>query len=159
MAVLETARGGLAKYGFAFDRCDVAVCTNVTADHLGQYGIETVEQMAALKRSVLERADKAVVLNGDDPRCVEMLPFLSDKIIYLSAFKDSPVQLRSRTQTGVNVVNVEEVHGKDWIVLHEQDGTLPVISVDAIPASFKGKAKYQQRHACRCGGEGGRPRY
>ena len=147
MAVLETARGCLLKCGFIFDRCDVAVCTNVTADHLGQHGIETVEQMAEIKRSVLERADKAVVLNGDDPLCVEMLPFLSDKTIYLSTFKDSPPQLRSRTLKGVNVVNVEEVHGKDWIVLHEQENTLPVISVDAIPASFKGTARHNISNA------------
>jgi len=147
LAVLETARGGIVKWGFTFDRCDVAVCTNVTPDHLGEYGIETVEDMAVIKRSVLERADRAVVLNGDDPLCLEMLPFLTDKTIYLSTFKVNPQQLRSQTQAQVNIVNLEEVHGQDWIVLHQQDETLPVIAVDAIPATFNGTARHNISNA------------
>jgi len=141
MAVLETARGGIVKWGFTFDRCDVAVCTNVTADHLGEHGIETVEQMAVIKRSILERADKAVVLNGDDPHCLAMLPFLSASTVYLSTFNEDPRQLQSQVQADVNVINVEKVDSQDWIVLHERDKTLAVISVDAIPATFNGIAR------------------
>ena len=143
LAVLETARGGIVKWGFTFERCDVAVCTNVTADHLGEHGIETVEQMAVIKRSILERADKAVVLNGDDPHCLAMLPFLSASTVYLSTLNGDPCQLRSQVQAEVIVINVEKVDGQDWIVLHERDKTtLPVISVDAIPATFNGMARH-----------------
>jgi UDP-N-acetylmuramyl tripeptide synthase len=147
MAVLETARGGIVKWGFTFDRCDVAICTNVTADHLGEHGIETVEQMAVIKRSILERADKAVVLNGDDPHCLAMIPFLSARTIYLSTFEKDPRQLRSLAKTAVIVVNVEKVNGEDWIVLHEPEQALPVISVDAIPATFSGMARHNTSNA------------
>jgi UDP-N-acetylmuramate-alanine ligase len=147
MAVLETARGGIVTLGFTFEHCDVAVCTNVSADHLGEHGIETVEQMAVIKRSILERADKAVVLNGDDPHCLAMLPFLSASTIYLSTFDQDSRQLKSRTQADVKVINVEKVDGQDWIVLHDQEQTLPVISVDAIPATFNGMARHNISNA------------
>jgi len=147
LAVLESARGGIIKWGFTFDRCDVAVCTNVTADHLGEYGIETVEQMAVIKRSILERADKAVVLNGDDPHCLAMIPFLSASTIYLSTFEKDHRQLRSLANSAVIVVNVERVNGEDWIVLHEAEQALPVISVDVIPATFAGMARHNISNA------------
>jgi hypothetical protein len=56
LCIFETARGGLAHSGLMFDWCDVAVCLNVTEDHLGEFGIETVEEMAVLH-----------ALPGDDP--------------------------------------------------------------------------------------------
>jgi cyanophycin synthetase len=149
LAVLETARGGIITQGFAYDRCDVAVCTNVTAEHLGQEGIDTVAQLATVKRSLLERAARAVVLNGDDPNCIAMLPFLTGRVIYLSTFTDSPGQLRARTSAEVNVINVEEMQGQDWIVLHEHEVEqgLPVIAVDAIPATFRGIARHNVSNA------------
>ena len=53
-AVLECARGGLLKSGLAFDKCDVAIVTNVTADHMGLGGIQTLEQMARVKSVIPE---------------------------------------------------------------------------------------------------------
>jgi cyanophycin synthetase len=61
--------------GFGFDYCDVAVCLNVTRDHLEDCGIDTIEQMATLKRAIASRARGAVVLNADNPRCLAMAPF------------------------------------------------------------------------------------
>ena len=74
MGVLETARGALVNSGFMFDWCNVAVCLNVTVDHLGRSGVDTLEQMAELKRSVLERARDGVVLFADDEYCFGMPP-------------------------------------------------------------------------------------
>lgn len=48
-AVLECARGGMLKAGLGFDKCDYAIVTNVTADHLGLKDIDTVEEMAKVK--------------------------------------------------------------------------------------------------------------
>ncbi|MFM8218293.1 MAG: Mur ligase family protein, partial [Planctomycetaceae bacterium] len=54
-AVLETARGGILREGLGFDRCDAAVVTNIgEGDHLGMGGIETAEQLAAVKRAIVE---------------------------------------------------------------------------------------------------------
>lgn len=68
-AVLETARGGLLLRGMSVRRVDVAVVTNVAADHLGSHGINTVEQLATVKATVVRVADPNgwVVLNGDEP--------------------------------------------------------------------------------------------
>lgn len=70
-AVLETARGGLLRRGLAVERASVAVVTNIAADHLGDGGIETLEDLARLKLLVLRALSPGgvAVLNADDPRC------------------------------------------------------------------------------------------
>ena len=71
-AVLETARGGIVKTGLYVDRCDVAALLNVERDQIGMDGVETLDDMVAVKRKVLDVARKAVVLNADDPRCLAL---------------------------------------------------------------------------------------
>ncbi|HQR79277.1 MAG TPA: Mur ligase family protein [Actinomycetota bacterium] len=68
-AVLETARGGLLLRGMSVGRVDVAVVTNVGADHLGSHGINTIEQLATVKATVVRVVDPAgwTVLNADEP--------------------------------------------------------------------------------------------
>jgi cyanophycin synthetase len=70
-AVLETARGGLLRQGLGYDWSDVGIVTNVTEDHLGQDGIDDLEDLVDVKSLVAERvrAGGTVVLNADDPRC------------------------------------------------------------------------------------------
>jgi UDP-N-acetylmuramyl tripeptide synthase len=72
-AVLETARGGLLRRGLAVDRADVAVVTNVRADHFGEYGVETVEDLAETKLVVARavRRGGTLVLNADDAALME----------------------------------------------------------------------------------------
>ena len=74
LAVTETARGGILLRGIGVAHNDVSVVTNVSADHLGQQGIDTVDQLAEVK-AVITRVTKQrgwVVLNGDDPRTFAM---------------------------------------------------------------------------------------
>ena len=68
-AVLETARGGILRSGLGFDRCDVAVVTNVTSDHLGLTGINTLSDLARVKAVVPQSVlpNGASVLNADNP--------------------------------------------------------------------------------------------
>ncbi|MDY7083480.1 MAG: cyanophycin synthetase [Actinomycetota bacterium] len=68
-AVLETARGGLLNRGLGYDWSDVGVLTNITADHLGQDGLATIEDLAHVKALVAERVRDGgtLVLNADDP--------------------------------------------------------------------------------------------
>ena len=69
-AVLETARGGIVRRGLGYDRADVAVVTNITADHLGGDGIDDLDDLIHVKALVAEeiRDGGTVVLNADDPR-------------------------------------------------------------------------------------------
>jgi UDP-N-acetylmuramyl tripeptide synthase len=71
-AVLEVARGGIVKRGLGFDRADVGVVLNVSADHLGLDGIATVEDLAEIKQIVARVAHRAVVLNAEDDRVAAM---------------------------------------------------------------------------------------
>jgi cyanophycin synthetase len=74
VAVLETARGGLLLRGMGVAHNDVSVVTNVSADHLGMQGVDTLDQLADVKSVVVRvtRADGWCVLNGDDPRTLAM---------------------------------------------------------------------------------------
>src|SRR5438132_3612460 len=74
VAVLETARGGILLRGIGTDHNDVAVVTNVTEDHLDQYGIRTLDQLAEVKATItrITRPEGWDVLNADDPRVLAM---------------------------------------------------------------------------------------
>lgn len=71
-AVLETARGAILRRGLAFDRCDVSVVLNVTPDHLGMDGVNSLEELAMVKQVEARVASRAVVLNAEDRLCVDM---------------------------------------------------------------------------------------
>jgi cyanophycin synthetase len=70
LAVLETARGGLLRAGMGYRACNVGAVLNVSLDHLGLGGIDTLDQLAELKRIVVEVARDCAVLNADDERCL-----------------------------------------------------------------------------------------
>jgi cyanophycin synthetase len=86
-AVLETARGGILREGLGFDLCDVAVVTNIgSGDHFGLRGIETPDELAAVKRVVVEAVAPhgAAVLNADDPRVLAMAGHCAGAVILFS---------------------------------------------------------------------------
>ncbi|MEJ8569175.1 Mur ligase family protein [Elongatibacter sediminis] len=151
LAVLETARGAALHAGFAFDYSDVAICTNVSHDHLGEYGVETVEDMAAVKRSIVERCTGSVVLNGDDPLCLDMLPHLPDRTLYLSTFGSDPDEMRKKAagkSTSVDpIIHIDTREGEDWLVMDSAEGVTPVIAVNDIPATFNGAARHNISNA------------
>ena len=85
VAILETARGGLLKKGLGYRRPNVACCLNVQSDHLGLRGIDTLDQLAEVKRIPIEVALDTVVLNADDPRCLRMAVKASaDNVCYVT---------------------------------------------------------------------------
>jgi len=154
LGVLETARGGVAHSGFMFDWCDVAVCLNVTYDHLGQYGIDTLQQMTALKRSILERARRAVVINADYATCRDMLPFAAGIDVYLASVESGTKEIRSLTSQAHFACVLEE-EDEEWIILYEPGGArIPVTPVAAIPATMGGVARFNisnaQHAVCAC---------
>ena len=146
-AVLEAARGSVLKSGFGFDRCSVSVCLNVTSDHLGEGGISSLEQMAALKRSIVERADGAIVLNADDPRCVSMLPF-PDYVRLCLASLDRSYDELSRLHPECSCFSLVEDSGdENWIVIYDSGTRNPILPVREIPATFGGAARYNLANA------------
>lgn len=111
-AVLETARGGILREGLAFDRCQVAVVTNIgTGDHLGLNYITTVEDLSVLKRVIVQNvaAGGMAVLNAADPHCVAMADFCSGQITYFGPAGHHPV-IATHRALGKRVVFVEDGH-------------------------------------------------
>ena len=102
-AVFETARGGLLREGLGFDRCDVAVVTNIGAgDHLGLNFIDTVEELAAVKRVIVQNVapDGVAVLNAADPLTAGMAPFCPGSVIFFAADRHHPVMLEHHAKGG-----------------------------------------------------------
>jgi cyanophycin synthetase len=143
-AVLETARGGILKRGLAFDRCDVAVVLNVSADHLGLDGIDTVEALARVKFVIAERARRAVVLNAEDDHCVAMSSELEHgvEILYFSLDADNPVLLR-HLENGGRGVYLED----NMIVLATGARHEALLDVRTMPCTLKGAARYNIANA------------
>lgn len=92
--MLETHHAGILSRGFAFDWCDIAVCLNVTEDHLGTANVDTVAQMAEVKQALPERARHAVVLNADDRYCLAMCESMTAEKICLVSMQSSVDDLR-----------------------------------------------------------------
>jgi cyanophycin synthetase len=143
-AVLETARGGILKRGLAYDRCDVSVVLNVSADHLGLDGVDTVEELARVKAVVAQRATRAVVLNAEDDHCVAMASALAAnvEVLYFALDADNPVLLR-HLESGGRGVYLQD----DTLVL--ADGVRHQALVDAreMPVSLGGAARYNIANA------------
>ena len=93
-AVLETARGGILRAGLGFDRCDVAVVTNIgEGDHLGLADIDTLEKLARVKRTIVEALGPTgvAVLNAHDPLVADMAAYSRGSVVYFSLNPNHPV--------------------------------------------------------------------
>jgi cyanophycin synthetase len=138
-AVLETARGGILKRGLAYDRCDVAVVLNVSADHLGLDGVDTIEDLAKVKAVVAGRARRAVVLNAEDDHCVAMASTLADgvDVLYFALDAENPVLVR-HLENGGRAVYLQD----NSIVLANGAKHEALLNVRSMPVTLKGAARY-----------------
>lgn len=138
-AVLETARGGLLKRGLGFDRCDVAVMLNVSADHLGQDGVHSVSEMARVKSVVVRCARRAVVLNAQDEYCVAMAHGLPRQVevMYFSMNAEEPVLLGHLARGG-RAVYLK--HSR--LMLAEHDQHIALLDITMMPAALQGHARH-----------------
>jgi len=142
-AVLETARGGIIREGLGYDLADVGVITNISEDHLGSDGIETLEDLAFVKALVVEavKVDGYSVLNADDP----MTPYLAQrakgKIIYFSMY-DNNLTVKKHIEKGGIAVYV-----KDGVIVIANGQIIPVVKIEEIPAALSGKVLYNVENA------------
>jgi cyanophycin synthetase len=147
-AVLETARGGILREGLGWDRCDVGCVLNVSADHLGLGGVETVEDLAFVKRLVVEvvRDGGTSVLNADDPLVAAMAPQAEGRIMYFSRSATNETVRRHVREGGRACVLEQGVNG-DMLTIYDGDRHIPVTWTHLIPATFEGKAKFNVENA------------
>ncbi|MBX9817092.1 MAG: cyanophycin synthetase, partial [Burkholderiaceae bacterium] len=139
-AVLETARGGVLREGLAFDRCDVAVVTNVgSGDHLGLNYITTVNELAVLKRVIVQNVAPTgtAVLNAADPIVAAMAAKCKGSVTFFAADKNHPVMATHRAQ-GHAVVFVEGGH-----LIATKGEQLHSIALADVPITLGGAIGFQ----------------
>jgi cyanophycin synthetase len=144
VAVLETARGGILREGLAFDACSVGVVTNISADHMGLGGVNTLEDLARVKQVVIEavRKDGAAVLNADDPLVAEMAAATDSDVVYFSTNARQHV-VAAHLAEGGRCVLVED----SAIVLAEGASRIDLIDLERVVFTRAGKIGFQVQNA------------
>jgi cyanophycin synthetase len=149
VAILETARGGILREGLAFDWCSVGVVLNISPDHLGQAGINTLEELAKVKQIVIEAVHKegAAVLNADDPLVAEMSAATDAEVLYFSLSSSSGNTQNSvvtaHLANGGRCVLVED----GFIVLAEGQTRTPLVKLERVSFTFGGAIEFQVKNA------------
>ncbi len=147
MAVLETARGGILRSGLGYRQCDVGAVLNVQSDHLGMRGIDTLEQLAEVKRIVVEVAKDTAVLNADDPLCLKMAEHTTaDHICYVT-LNPAHSLVREHVRSGGRAVVLEKGINGDMITLYDNTAHIPLLWSHLIPATLEGKALHNVQNA------------
>jgi len=145
VAVLETARGGLLRAGLGFDECDVGVVLNVSADHLGLGGINTVEQLAAVKSVIpaVAKRDGHAVLNADDPLVYAMRERTVADVVLFSTQAEGENEAfeehLARNGIGARIEN-------DTFVVRRGRLRIPIAGVRDVPLMLGGAARFQQQN-------------
>jgi cyanophycin synthetase len=144
VAVLETARGGILREGLAFDSCTVGVVTNISSDHLGLNGINTIEELAKVKQVVVEAVERrgSAVLNADDPMVAEMAAATDARVVYFSTDPDNHI-LASHLANAGSCVYVDQ--GR--IFLCADGNAVELIDLERVPFTYDGKLQFQVQNA------------
>ena len=144
IAVLETARGGLLNKGMAVAATDVSVVTNVSPDHLGTGGIDTLDQLAEVKGIVTKvvKPDGWAVLNGDDPRVWAMRTSASARPMCFTLDPHSPA-IRQALELNGQVVTVRD----KTVVLISASGITDIVRLDEVPMTLAGLSTHNVANA------------
>ncbi|WP_295009137.1 cyanophycin synthetase [uncultured Dechloromonas sp.] len=143
-AVFETARGGVLREGLGFDMCDVAVVTNIgIGDHLGLNYITTVDELAVVKRVIVENVAPhgMAVLNAADPQVARMAAHCPGNIIFFARDKANPVLATHRAQ------NKRVVYANDEGIVCQEGRKSYRIPFSAIPLTRNGSIGFQVENA------------
>ncbi|ATO85804.1 cyanophycin synthetase [Actinoplanes sp. SE50] len=149
IAVLETARGGLLRRGLGYDWSDVGVITNITADHLGQDGLDSIEDLAHVKAVVAERVRDGgtLVLNADDPwvRSLASRPRVRadrKRLVWFGLDPGNPV-LTEHLGRGGTAYLLQD----GWLVQATGARRTPLLRVAEVPGAYGGAALHGAANA------------
>lgn len=146
-AVMETARGGLMRSGLGYQHSNVAACLNVSADHLGLGGVETVEQLAVVKRVVIESATETAVLNADDINCLKMADYADVGSIFYVTVNPGHTLVKEHIKAGGKAIVLEQGMNGDMLTIYDNGLHMPVLWSHLIPATLEGKAIHNVQNA------------
>lgn len=146
-AIMETARGGIVKRGLGYTSCDVGACLNISADHLGQRGVNSLADLAKVKRVVVEVAKDCVVLNADDIHCLQMAEFCTAKQICYVTMDSGHGLVRQHIRQGGMAVVLEKGINGDMITIYDKGAHIPLLWTHLVPATIEGKAMHNVQNA------------
>jgi cyanophycin synthetase len=146
-AVLETARGGLIRAGMGVRSVNVGAVLNVQSDHLGMKGIDTLEQLAEIKRIVVEVADDCAVLNADDPNVLKMSAYTEAKTICYVTMNPNHGLVREHIRAGGRACALEAGVNGQMIALYDKGSHIPLLWTHLIPATLEGRALHNVQNA------------
>jgi cyanophycin synthetase len=144
VAFLEVARGGMLRRGIGINQASAALITNVSEDHLGEYGINSLDDMVEAKFIVRQiiNGNQDLILNADDKGCVNFAKQLNNSIIWFSWTKENPIiQAQIKKHLPVCYVN------NDNIYFHSNSSEQKILSVKEIPITLGGAAKHNIHNA------------
>lgn len=138
-AVLECARGGLLRAGLGFKKCDVAIVTNISADHLGLKGIHTIEQLARVKAVIPETVlpDGYAILNADDDLVYEMRRNIDCNLALFSMDENNP-----RIQALQRIGGITAIYENGYVTLCRGEWKMRLMKAENIPLTYGGKALF-----------------
>ncbi|MEC9072263.1 MAG: Mur ligase family protein, partial [Myxococcota bacterium] len=143
-AVLETARGGILRRGLVIDTCDAALITNVANDHLGDYGVFSVEDMARVKGLVCQAVSPngRRVLNADDPLLRSLGRQPGAPVCWFSVEPITP-WIQAHLEDGGEAWLLQD----GWLVFHDGQDRTPVVKAEELPSTFGGTARHNIANA------------
>jgi cyanophycin synthetase len=147
IAILETARGGLLRAGMGVPKVHVGAVLNVQSDHLGMKGIDTLEQLAEVKRIVVEVAQDCAVLNADDPNVLKMSGYTDAKTICYVTMNPSHGLVREHIRAGGRGCALEGGVNGSMITLYDKGSHIPLLWTHLIPATLEGRALHNVQNA------------
>jgi len=147
VAVLETARGGLLRAGMAMRHVDVGAVLNIQPDHLGQKGIDTLEQLAEVKRTVVEIATDTAVLNADDPHTLRMAAYTKSKHVCYVTMDPAHDLVREHIRAGGRACAIEAGVNGQMITIYDRGAHIPLLWTHLIPATLEGRATFNVQNA------------
>jgi cyanophycin synthetase len=144
IAVLETARGGMVRDGLAYDLADVGVITNVSDDHLGLDGIETLQDLAGVKALVGEAVKPCgyVVINGDNNMTPYILHRFKSSLIVFSEDKNNEILIRSIKAGGYGIYVDNGI-----LYIESIKCIMPLAPIEEIGITLGGALKYNIQNA------------
>ena len=143
-AVIEVARGGILRRGLGFKEADVGVLMNITSDHLGMEGVNTLEELARVKSTVTESVKKTgyAVFNADDPLVLSCIEKTQASPILFSLNPDNEAIQDNLEKGNMNVIYEDEM-----IFIQQGLQKISVVNVKEVPITFEGKTLFNIQNA------------
>ena len=146
-AVMEVARGGMLRSGLGFRSCNVSCVLNISSDHLGLRGVDTLEQLAEVKRIPIEIAKDAAVLNADDPHCLNMADYTeAERLCYVTMNPAHPL-VKQHIKAGGQAFVLEQGMNGHMITIYDTESHTPLLWTHLIPATVEGRAMHNVQNA------------